>query len=51
LVDPVHAHSLKVRDSTCVNLEGAVACFPSSITAELLVVLQEGWLARVPLPH
>jgi tetratricopeptide (TPR) repeat protein len=50
-VDPKQPHSLKVRDSTRMAMEGAVACFPSPATAELLVVLRDGWLVRVPLPH
>jgi hypothetical protein len=37
--------------ATGMDLAGAVACFPSPLTNELLVVCRDGWLVRVPVPH
>ncbi len=38
-------------NATGMDLTGAVACFPSPRTNELLVVCRDGWLVRVPVPH
>jgi tetratricopeptide (TPR) repeat protein len=37
--------------ATGIDLTGAVACFHSPPTNELLVVCRDGWLVRVPVPH
>jgi hypothetical protein len=37
--------------ATGMDLPDAVACFPSPLTSELLVVCRDGWLVRVPVPH
>jgi tetratricopeptide (TPR) repeat protein len=37
--------------ATRMDLPDAVACFPSPLTNELLVVCRDGWLVRVPVPH
>jgi tetratricopeptide (TPR) repeat protein len=50
-IDPNQCHLLKVWDSTPLSLEGAVACCSSPLTSEVIVVLQDGWLVRVPVPH
>lgn len=42
---------VKVVATTRVDLPGAVACFYSPPTNELLVVCQNGHLARVPVPQ
>jgi hypothetical protein len=41
---------LVARSTTRVALPGAVACFPSHATHELIVVCRDGQLARVPVP-
>lgn len=44
------AQRLTVRSRTEANLAGAVACFSSPLTGELLVVFGDGALMRVPTP-
>jgi hypothetical protein len=44
------AAGLVARSTTRVSLSGAVACFPSHATHELIVVCRDGQLARVPVP-
>ncbi len=50
-IDSTHSYLLKVWDSTPMSLEGAVACCHSPHTNEVIVILQDGWLVRVPLAH
>jgi hypothetical protein len=44
------AAGLVVRSTTRAALPGAVACFPSHATHEVIVVCRDGQLARLPAP-
>jgi tetratricopeptide (TPR) repeat protein len=50
-IDATHSHLLKVWDSTPLSLIGALACSFSPHTYELIVVLHDGSLVRVPVPY
>ena len=47
----VHNRQLLAGDTTEVNLGGAVGCFFSPPTGEVLVVCQDGYVVRVSVPQ